>query len=119
MALVTWVVFGAAVVGHTLDKFSWEPLIYAILSLTIIRMLPVFIVLQGTSLRVDEKLFVGWFGPRGLATVVFAVIVLSQNLSGGDVIALTAVYTIVLSIILHGISANPLVKLLARRLSRS
>lgn len=119
LALITWVVFGAAVVGHTLHKFTWEPLIYALLSLTIIRMLPVFLVLTGTKLRTDEKLFLGWFGPRGLATIVFAVIVLNGNLAGGETIALTAVYTIVLSVIFHGITANPFVNSLASRIKKS
>lgn len=119
LALITWVVFGSAVIGHTLHKFTWEPLIYAVLSLTVIRMLPVFLVLIGTQLRTDEKLFAGWFGPRGLATIVFAVIVMNANLPGGDTIALTAVYTIVLSVVLHGISANPFVNALAERIERS
>ena len=119
LALITWVVFGSAVIGHTLHKFTWEPLIYAVLSLTVIRMLPVFLVLIGTQLRTDEKLFAGWFGPRGLATIVFVVIVMNANLPGGDTIALTAVYTIVLSVVLHGISANPFVNALAERIERS
>jgi len=119
LALITWVVFGAAVVGHTLNKFTWEPFVYALLSLTIIRMLPVFLVLLGTPLQTDEKLFIGWFGPRGLATIVFAIIVLNENLPGGNTIVLTAIYTIVLSVVLHGISANPFVASLATRLKRS
>ena len=116
LALITWVVFGAAVVGHTAHKFSWEPFIYAVLSLTVIRMLPVFLVLFGTKLRTDEKLFVGWFGPRGLATIVFAVIVVNENLPGGETIRLAAVYTIVLSVVLHGISANPFITALVKRM---
>ena len=119
LALITWVVFGAAVIGHRLQLFAWEPLIYALLSLTVIRMVPVFLVLLGASLRTDEKLFIGWFGPRGLATIVFAIIVLNEKLPGGEVIVLTAVYTIVLSVIFHGISANPLVTALASRISKS
>ena len=119
MALITWVVFGAAVVGHTIDKLTWEPLLYAVLSLTVIRMIPVFLVLLGTQLRTDEKLFIGWFGPRGLATIVFAVIVVNEHLPGGDTIALTAVCTIVLSVVFHGITANPFVAALAARIGRS
>ncbi len=77
-------------------------------------MLPVFLVLTGSGLSTGEKLFVGWFGPRGLATVVFAVIVLGEELPGGGVIGQTVVATIVLSIIAHGVTANPLVARLAR-----
>jgi hypothetical protein len=83
--------------------------------LAMIRMLPVFLTLVGMRLRTDEKLFGGWFGPRGLASILFALIVLNEHLPGGDTIALTAVCTIVLSIVGHGLSANPLVGALAPR----
>ncbi|MGD1983614.1 MAG: cation:proton antiporter [Chromatiaceae bacterium] len=119
LALLTWVVFGVAVVGHTIDQMSWEVLLYAVLSLTVVRMLPVFLSLAGTQLRTDEKLFMGWFGPRGLASIVFAVIVLNEHLPGADTIVLTAVCTIVLSILGHGLSANPLVRVLATRLKNA
>ena len=119
LALLTWVVFGAAVVGQAIDSFTWEVLAYSILSLTLVRMLPVFLVLAGMKLRTDEKLFMGWFGPRGLASIVFAVIVLNEHLPGGGTIAITAVCTIVLSILLHGLSANPLVAALAARIKGS
>ena len=113
--MITWVVFGAAVVGQSVDAFSWQVVLYAVLSLTVVRMLPVFLVLGGMNLRSDEKLFAGWFGPRGLASIVFAVIVLNENLPGGHTIAMTAVCTILLSVILHGLSANPLVAALASK----
>lgn len=89
------------------------------LSLTVVRMVPVFLALAGADLRVDEKLFMGWFGPRGLASIVFAVIVLNKHLSGGDTITMTVVCTITLSIVAHGISANPLIAGLAARLKRT
>jgi NhaP-type Na+/H+ or K+/H+ antiporter len=71
------------------------------------------------GVRADEKLFMGWFGPRGLASIVFAVIVLNEHLPNGGIIAMTVVCTIVLSVIAHGLSANPLVAVLATRLKRS
>ena len=116
LALITWVVFGASVVGRSMEYFSWQVVAYALLSLTIIRMLPVFLVLTGMNLRTDEKLFMGWFGPRGLASIVFAVIVLNEHLPGGDTISMTVVCTILFSIIGHGLSANPLVASLAARI---
>ncbi len=119
LALVTWVVFGAAVVGRSLDILTWEVLLYAVLSLTVVRMLPVFLSLTGSGLRTDEKLFMGWFGPRGLASIVFAVIVLGENLPGSETVTLTVVVTIILSILGHGLSANPLIAALAARLKRS
>ncbi len=119
LALITWVVFGAAVVGQAVGSFSWEVVLYAVLSLTVVRMLPVFLVLTGMKLRTDEKLFMGWFGPRGLASIVFAVIVLNEHLAGGSTIISTVVCTIVLSVIAHGLSANPLVAALAARIKAS
>ena len=119
LALITWVVFGAAVVGQAVGSFSWEVVLYAVLSLTVVRMLPVFLVLTGMKLRTDEKLFMGWFGPRGLASIVFAVIVLNEHLTGGGTIAMTVVCTIMLSVIAHGLSANPLVAALAARIERA
>ncbi|MDX2503354.1 MAG: cation:proton antiporter [Gammaproteobacteria bacterium] len=119
LALLTWVIFGAIVVGHSIDTVSWEIVLYAVLSLTVIRMLPVFFALGGLNLRPSEKLFMGWFGPRGLASIVFAVIVLNENLPGGDIISMTVVSTVVLSILLHGISANFLVKRLVKRIQET
>ena len=116
LALITWVVFGAVVVGRSIESLSWEVVLYALLSLTLIRMIPVFLVLTGMNLRTDEKLFIGWFGPRGLASIVFAVIVLNEHLPGGDTISMTVVCTIILSVIAHGLSANPLVSVLVARI---
>jgi NhaP-type Na+/H+ or K+/H+ antiporter len=116
LALITWVIFGSAVVGQAIGSFSWAMVLYAVLSLSLVRMLPVFLVLAGMQLRTDEKLFMGWFGPRGLASIVFAVIVLNEHLPGGDTIAMTVVCTIALSVIGHGLSANPLVAALAARI---
>ena len=115
MALITWVVFGAFVVGHSLDYLTWQIVLYAVLSLTLIRMLPVFLVLIGMNVKTNEKLLMGWFGTRGLASIVFDVIVLDKNLPNGNIITTTVVCTVVLSVIAHGLSANPLVAALARR----
>jgi len=119
LSLCTWVIFGAIVVGHSFGAFTWQILAYSVLSLTVVRMVPVFLVLTGMGLRADEKLFAGWFGPRGLASIVFAVIVLDEHLRGSTTISITVATTIVLSIIFHGITANPLVALLAKRMARA
>jgi NhaP-type Na+/H+ or K+/H+ antiporter len=115
LALITWVIFGAAVVGQAVGQFSWLILLYAVLSLTLIRMLPVFLVLTGSGLNTEGKLFVGWFGPRGLASIVFAVIVVNANVPNSGPIAMTAVCTIILSILGHGITANPWAKAYGER----
>lgn len=107
LALLTWVIFGSAVVGQVLNNFSWMVLAYAVLSLTVIRMLPVFLCLAGSAVDTEGKLFIGWFGPRGLASIVFAVIVIESDLPGSDTLVLVTATTIMLSILLHGITANP------------
>jgi NhaP-type Na+/H+ or K+/H+ antiporter len=84
--------------------------LYAILSLTLIRMLPVFFALTGLRVNTEGKLFIGWFGPRGLASIVFAVIVMNADLPNSGILAMTVVSTVILSIILHGLSANPLAR---------
>jgi NhaP-type Na+/H+ or K+/H+ antiporter len=107
-ALITWVVFGAAVVLQHPGAIDGRVVLYAVLSLTVVRMLPVFLASFGFDLRVDAKLFLGWFGPRGLASIVFLVIVMGNDLPANDTIIATTVATVVLSIIAHGLTANPL-----------
>jgi len=115
LALLTWVVFGGIVVARLIDRVTWPAIIYAVLSLTVIRMLPVFLCLIGTRTSMSDKLFIGWFGPRGLATIVFAVLVLDEKLPGDDAIILAAGWTVLLSVVAHGISANPLVNAIRTR----
>jgi NhaP-type Na+/H+ or K+/H+ antiporter len=117
LALVTWVAFGAMVVGPALTRLTWEVAAYAALSLTVVRMLPVYLALAGLGMRSDAKLFIGWFGPRGLASIVFAVIVLQANLPGSETLTVTVAWTIILSILAHGLSAGPLAAAFARRAS--
>jgi len=119
LALVTWVVFGGAVVGQVISNFTWQVVLYSVLSLTVVRMLPVFLVLAGCGIRSDEKLFMGWFGPRGLASIVFAVMVIGEHLPGSDTITSTVACTILFSIIAHGLSANPAIAMLVARLKSS
>jgi NhaP-type Na+/H+ or K+/H+ antiporter len=115
LAMITWFVFGAAVIGQTMHLITWEMVGYAVLSLTVIRVLPIFLALTGTGESVSNKLFLGWFGPRGLASIVFAIIVLNSDLVGASFMALVVVCTVFLSLILHGISANPLAAWLAAK----
>ena len=113
LALITWVVFGSAVVGQVIGGFRWPIILYAVLALTVMRMLPVFLSLTGTGISTGGKLFVGWFGPRGLASIVFIVIVMNEGLPGSETLALVVVCTVLLSVLAHGISANPLARRMA------
>lgn len=108
MALVTWFLFGAAAIGLTWQFLDWRVIVYALSSLTIVRILPVFLCVIGLKLQFDTKLFMGWFGPRGLASIVFIVMVLADKLPGSTILLTTVTWTILLSIFLHGITANPL-----------
>lgn len=117
LSLLTWLMFGALAMG-IITQLSWREVIYALLSLTVIRMLPVIISLTGTSLTLNKKLFIGWFGPRGLASIVFAIMVFEQQLPNGHIILNTATVTILLSVLLHGISAFPLSRLLVKKTSQ-
>jgi len=105
-----WSIFGALFVGSLLTHdLSVQPIVYAILSLTVIRMVPVAIALIGTHLRPTTVAFMGWFGPRGLASVVFTLLALQElEQSGGGMLVQTVTWTILLSVVLHGISAPPL-----------
>ena len=115
LALITWVIFGSAVVGQAIGHFSWSILLYSVLSLTVIRMLPVYLCLARSGIDTEGKLFIGWFGPRGLASIVFTIMVVNSGLPGSGLIAMTVVCTIVLSIIGHGMTANPWAKAYGKR----
>jgi len=78
-------------------------------------MLPIFLSLAGTGESTASKLFLGWFGPRGLASLVFAIIVVNEGVAGGGFIAMVVVLTVFISLVSHGISANPLAKLMGQK----
>ena len=107
---VTFVVFGALLLGPGLGQLTWQIGLYALVSLTLVRMLPVALAMWGTGARTRTVAFLGWFGPRGLASIVFALIVVQEsNLPHSSTIVLTAYVTVGLSTFAHGISASPLV----------
>ena len=109
LSSVTFVVFGAIMLGPALGATTWQIALYAVLSLTVVRMLPVAIALVGTAARRPTVGFIGWFGPRGLASIVFAVIIVEEGgLAHEDVIVTTTVLTVALSILAHGLTAAPL-----------
>jgi NhaP-type Na+/H+ or K+/H+ antiporter len=114
-AALTFVVFGAILLGPALRDLSWAVLAYALLSLTVVRMLPVAIALLGTGARRPTVAFLGWFGPRGLASIVFAIIIEEGNPLPHEHTLLTTVYvTIGLSVLLHGLTAAPFASRYAR-----
>jgi len=108
LAMLTWFTFGTLVFEQPFENPDWRIFGYAIASLTVVRMAPAFLSVSALGLRTDTKLFLGWFGPRGLASIVFAVIVLEKQLPDASLLVTVAAWTILLSVIAHGLSANPL-----------
>jgi NhaP-type Na+/H+ or K+/H+ antiporter len=110
LTAVTFLVFGAVLLGPELEHLTWQIVLYAVLSLTLVRMIPVAIAMFGSGARRPTVALVGWFGPRGLASIVFAVIVEDAHWPHTAAI-LTATYvTVGLSVMVHGASAVPLVR---------
>jgi len=113
LAMLTWVVFGAVAVGQSWVVMTWPVLLYSLLSLTVIRMLPNILALTRSGEGWEPKFFLAWFGPRGLATIVFFVIVADANLPGEPIIQSVVVCTITLCIVAHGVTANAWAKRIA------
>ena len=112
---VTFLMFGAVLLGPALKHVSWQIALYAGLSLTVVRMLPVAIAMLGSGASWPTLGFLGWFGPRGLASIVFAVISVQQaHLAGLDTILRASYLTVGLSVFAHGITATPLATRYAR-----
>jgi len=108
---ITFVLFGAILLGPALGELTWELALYAVLSLTVVRMVPVAIGMLGSHARMPTLAFMGWFGPRGLASIVFAVILIEESqLPHEDLLVLAIYLTVGLSVFAHGLSAAPLAK---------
>jgi NhaP-type Na+/H+ or K+/H+ antiporter len=109
MSLLVWFMFGAVMLVPGFQDATWRDLVFALLALTVVRMVPVALSLIGTGLDRSTVAFVGWFGPRGLASVVFSLIAVDTLAPADGRIVLAAVtVTVALSVLLHGITASPL-----------
>ncbi len=119
-SFLVWVVFGGWFVGPVIaGSFDATAVIYAVVSLTLVRMVPVAIALMGKGFQRSTIAFMGWFGPRGLASVVFTLTVLGA-FEGTDVdlpVLEIATWTILLSVLLHGVTARPLAAAYGRRIT--
>ena len=108
LTLLVFLVFGAVLVPEAIEHFSWRVLLYSLLSLTLIRMAPVAISLVGSGLRVPSIAFLGWFGPRGLASILFVLVVVEEGrLASGPLLEGIVVLTVFLSAMMHGATAYP------------
>jgi NhaP-type Na+/H+ or K+/H+ antiporter len=111
LGAVTFVLFGAVMLVPVLDDLSASIVLYALLSLTVVRMVPVVLAMFRTGARPPTVAFLGWFGPRGLASIVFAVILVADaDLTHESVLLTTIFLTVALSVLLHGVTATPLAR---------
>ncbi len=119
LALLVFYILGLTLVAEALPAWSWREFVYAGLSLTVVRIVPVFVALLGASLSIRTMAFIGWFGPRGIASALYLFIAIEGPL--GDSLAPivpVVVLTISLSIVLHGLSAAPLGRIYGRNAAR-
>jgi NhaP-type Na+/H+ or K+/H+ antiporter len=114
LAAVTWIGFGALALGKSLSLITWQTVLYAVLSLTVVRMAPVALAMIGSRARRPTVAFVGWFGPRGLASIVFALIVLDDHVPDGRLLFTVVTCTVALSVVAHGLTSAPLVRVYHR-----
>ena len=107
-SLMIWCLFGYACAYLVLPKLNFEIVTYALLSTTLIRIIPVMLSLLFTSLNLKERLTFAWFGPRGLASIVFTLMVIDEQIENKFQIASIAMTTILFSVFIHGISTKPI-----------
>jgi NhaP-type Na+/H+ or K+/H+ antiporter len=103
LTMTSFLVFGAVILGTALDDLTWQIALYAVLSLTVIRMVPVALAMIGSGLHRVSVLYLGWFGPRGLASIIFAgLVVESSDLPNASLIVTVAMVTVGISVYAHG-----------------
>jgi NhaP-type Na+/H+ or K+/H+ antiporter len=108
LILLTFTAFGAAMIPRALGDFASMYLLYGILALTVFRMLPIYLSLIGTGIRPVTSYFLGWFGPRGLASILFVLLILEEaELVHEKALFTIVIVTVALSVVLHGMSAGP------------
>ena len=106
LVLITFLIFGAVIVPELSVPLGWAEIVYAILSLTLIRMVPIVLSLIGTGVRPETCFFRVWFGPRGLASILFALFILEEtNVPAAGRIVGTVIAVVGASIVAHGLSA--------------
>jgi NhaP-type Na+/H+ or K+/H+ antiporter len=120
LTLLTFLVFGTAMVPGAVAAVSWTVVLYAVLSLTLVRMIPIVLSISGTGLSNGSKLFLGWFGPRGLASILFVLLILEKYpIEGAETVYVTVVVSVLLSVFLHGVTAGPLANAYGKMVMKS
>jgi len=110
LVMISFLIFGLVFIPITIEYWSFKALGFAILSLTVLRMLPVIIGFGFFKIDLSTRLFYGWFGPRGIASILYILVAVGHigGIQGHEEIYSVASLTIFLSIFLHGLSAQPL-----------
>ena len=115
LSYMTFFLFGALILPEAIEHISWQIVLYAGLSLTVVRMLPVFVAMLGLGLRLPTIAFLGWFGPRGLASLLFAMLILEDlQVAQAEFIQTVIATTVLFSVVLHGVTAAPFSKKLGQ-----
>ena len=116
--LSVFYIFGISAIGF-LEGAGWEVFVYGLLSLTVVRMLPVALGLAGAGLRRSSVAFIAWFGPRGLASIILALVVIEEEpeLPGISTLFAAMTVTVLASVFAHGVSARPLTNVYARSIA--
>lgn len=111
LSFATFFLFGVLMVGPALEHLSWQVFLYVALSLTVVRIVPVLLSLTGSGLNLGQRLTIGWFGPRGLASILFGLLVVDRyELPQGERVLTVVTMTVLLSVLLHGVTAGPLAR---------
>ncbi len=118
LSAVTFLVFGSLVVGPVLGDVTWQTIAYATASLTVVRVVPVLLAMIGSGTQFETRLFLAWFGPRGLASILFALLVVdAMDSPTGQMVFTVAAWTVLASVFLHGITASAWAGRLGQRLA--
>jgi NhaP-type Na+/H+ or K+/H+ antiporter len=111
LSLLTFLILGLVMIPSTVEHWTLNTTLYALLSLTLVRIIPVAIGLIGTKLDWQTLLFVGWFGPRGIASILYLLMLVSNiGTEGYETVLSTGVQAILFSVVLHGATASPVAK---------
>ena len=113
LAMFAWVLFGLMLVPAALPYLTWTHGLYAVMSLTVVRMVPIVLSLSHSAESTPQKLFLAWFGPRGLASLAFATVVWSENIPAAGTLISVTILTVLMSLFLHGVTARPFARRLA------
>jgi NhaP-type Na+/H+ or K+/H+ antiporter len=107
LVMLSFLVFGGVVLSPLLGNVTWQVVLYAVLSLTVVRIAPVAVSMVRSGMKTPSVLYMGWFGPRGLASIVFAFVIVEEaHLPGQTLIVTVMAVTVGLSILAHGLTAS-------------